>query len=68
MKRYDRDDIIWSDKITPEQKEVLFHQMPDIWVRNDDGTRTEWKCADGVWRWKHINENGLVLAEGEGAP
>jgi hypothetical protein len=67
-KRYDRDDINWSDKLEPGEKERLFQLMPHIMVKNDDGTRMEWRCINNVWTWKHINDDGLVLAEGEGAP
>lgn len=67
-KWYDNRDIRWSDKLTDEDKEVLFQAMPDIWVSNDDGTRTAWRFREGVWTWKHLSNNGLVLAEGEGGP
>ena len=46
----------------------MFQAMPDIRVGNSDGTEMQWKCLDGVWRWKHVGEGGVVLAEGEGAP
>lgn len=68
MKIYDRDDVNWSDKLTPETKQELFERMPDIRIVNDDGTEMQWKCTNNVWRWKHIAAGGLVLAEGEGAP
>jgi hypothetical protein len=42
--------------------------MPDIWFNNGDGTRMEYWCRDGVWTWKHVSDNGLVLHEGEGPP
>jgi hypothetical protein len=54
-------DAVWS-------KEELFQSMPDIWFRNGDGTRMEFRCRGGVWRWKHVNDDGEVLAEGEGSP
>lgn len=49
-------------------KEEMFQAMPDIRVGNSDGSEMQWKCLNGVWRWKHVAEDGTVLAEGEGAP
>jgi hypothetical protein len=53
-----------SEKLS---KEALFQAMPDIWIGNDDGSRMEYRCRGGVWRWQHVKD-GEVLAEGEGAP
>lgn len=49
-------------------KEMLFQLMPDVRVGNSDGSEMQWKCTDNVWRWKHVADDGTVLAEGEGAP
>ena len=49
-------------------KEEMFQAMPDVRVGNSDGSEMQWKCIDNVWHWKHVAEDGTVLAEGEGAP
>jgi hypothetical protein len=54
-------DEIWT-------KEMLYQSMPDIWWRNDDNTKFEYRCRNGEWTWKLVTDDGEILQEGYGAP
>ena len=49
-------------------KEALFQLMPDLWYQISDHERIEYRCREGVWRWKIITDDGEVMGEGEGSP
>ena len=46
----------------------MFQVMPNIRWSNDNGTEMQWRWINGEWHWKHVSDDGTVLAEGVGAP
>jgi hypothetical protein len=60
--------IVRAHRLVEDTAPELFARNPDLWVGNNDGSRMAWWCINGVWHWRHLSAENVVLAEGEGGP